>query len=103
MKNKLHKLLSDNKNMHFKSKTIEAILNIEGANVRKIIQGLRRNGIPIASNNRKGYTYATKYEEIEKTIQHLEHRAMSMLVTCHKLRKIFNREKQYKFDFEEYF
>lgn len=102
MKNKLHKLLADNKNVHFKSIDIEAALNISGVNVRKIVGLLRDESVPIASGN-KGYSFATTAEELEPTWLHLEHRAMKQLARAHKLRKIFNREMQYKFDFEEHF
>lgn len=52
------------------SQTLEKMLNLSGNELRKQVNALRREGIPIASNS-EGYFYAENAAEIYATIRSL--------------------------------
>lgn len=54
-----------------KSADLEAALHISGTDLRKLINRLRKRGIPIASS-REGYFYAATAGEVYATIRQLQ-------------------------------
>lgn len=54
-----------------KSADLEAALHISGTDLRKLINRLRKRGIPIASS-REGYFYAATAGEVYSTIRQLQ-------------------------------
>lgn len=68
---------------------LEELFNLSGSNVRDIVRELRREGFPIA-NSKSGYYYAESFEQIKGTVNDLEGRARSLIITANKLRKSFN-------------
>lgn len=75
------------------SKTIEAALNISGAEVRSLVNYARRMNYPIASNQ-KGYWWAKNIEELEKTLKHLEQRENAIRSVRLGLMKSFENQKK---------
>lgn len=59
------------------SKKLESTLSMSGKELRKIINTLRCEGIPIASDQ-NGYYYAKTESEIEITIQHMRNRIIGI-------------------------
>ena len=53
------------------SAELEAVLGISGTDLRKLVNRMRRKGIPIGSD-RWGYFYATTAGEVYSTIQQLK-------------------------------
>ena len=53
------------------SAELEAVLGISGTDLRKLVNRMRRKGIPIGSD-RWGYFYATTAVEVYSTIQQLK-------------------------------
>lgn len=54
-----------------KSADLEAALHISGTDLRKLVNRLRRKGVPIASS-RDGYFYAVTAGEVYTTIRQLQ-------------------------------
>ncbi len=69
-----------------KSKRLEAILDINGNEVRAIIHYLRGQGYPICSST-QGYWYTDDPEEIDKSINHLRQRANSITSVANALHR----------------
>ncbi len=55
------------------SRELEVAFSIKGIEVRQLVNGLRRAGIPIASSG-SGYYYAASEQEVRATIAHLTRR-----------------------------
>jgi hypothetical protein len=56
-----------------KSKTLEHTFRVTGKELRDLVNALRRDGIPIASDQ-SGYFYAKTEAEIRMTIRHMKNR-----------------------------
>lgn len=55
------------------SRELECTFGVKGIEIRHLVNGLRRDGVPIASNG-NGYYYASAEQEVQATIAHLTHR-----------------------------
>ena len=55
------------------SRELEMAFGIKGAELRALINALRRDGVPICSNE-KGYFYAETDAELLRTIRHMSSR-----------------------------
>jgi len=55
------------------SKTLEAVFHIKGRAIRKAVNALRSNGIPVCSDE-NGYYYAVSQAEINATVAQLDSR-----------------------------
>lgn len=53
------------------SRELELTFGIKGIQVRHMVNALRRDGVPIASNG-SGYFYAATDQEVRATIAHLD-------------------------------
>jgi len=68
------------------SKELEAIFGIRGAALRRSINAMRRQGVPIASGE-NGYYYAETELEVRRTIAHLKHRISGISAAIRGLEK----------------
>lgn len=68
------------------SRELEATFGIKGAALRKQINMLRRDGVPIASDE-NGYYYAVTEDEIRHTIAHMKHRIAGISAAIRGLEK----------------
>ena len=59
------------------SRELELTFGIKGIQVRHMVNALRRDGVPIASNG-SGYFYAATDQEVWATIAHLTRRISGM-------------------------
>jgi len=66
------------------SATIEQLLEIDGAQARKLTEHARAKGIRVGSGN-KGYYYCKSREDTQDTISHLRERAHKLLWLASKL------------------
>ena len=76
MKEKFERFMSDEhigRKKAITSKEIENAFQCKGTEVRKIVNELRSNGVPICSSP-IGYYYAETKSEIKDTLAHLESR-----------------------------
>ena len=64
----------------FKSKELETVMGISGAEVRKLAQHARRSGVLICSGS-YGYRYAKTKKDAFETVQHLKNRVSSLQST----------------------
>ena len=55
------------------SQELERTLSLESARLRRLVNALRRDGVPIGSCD-NGYFYAATETEVRSTIAHLTHR-----------------------------
>ena len=55
------------------SRELEYAVNLQGKELRTLINTLRRSGIPIASSG-SGYFYAATEQEVRATVAHMTHR-----------------------------
>ena len=72
----LHTYLMKNhqgRNHAVSSKTLEAVFHIKSVAVRKAVNSLRSNGIPVCSDE-NGYYYAVSQAEINATVAQLDSR-----------------------------
>ncbi len=56
---------------------LERVLNLSGTDLRKLVNRLRRRGVPIASD-RSGYFYAVTAGEVYSTIRQLRQMAAGL-------------------------
>ncbi|MDD3778449.1 MAG: hypothetical protein PHU76_01745 [Synergistaceae bacterium] len=68
------------------SKELELMFGIRGAALRRTINHLRREGIPIASGD-NGYYYAETELELRRTIAHMKHRIAGISAAIRGLEK----------------
>jgi biotin operon repressor len=68
------------------SKTLEGALGISGKELRDLVNALRREGIPIASDQR-GYFYAKTETEVRLTIRHMRNRISGISAAVSGLRR----------------
>lgn len=59
------------------SKTLESELNISSRELRDLVNALRCDGIPIASDQ-SGYYYAKTEKEVRMTIRHMKNRIVGI-------------------------
>ncbi|MCI8397984.1 MAG: hypothetical protein HFF90_01075 [Oscillibacter sp.] len=67
-----------------KSAELERVLHISGTELRKLVNQLRREGVPIASN-REGYFYARTAGEVYSTIRQLRLMVQGLEAAIHGL------------------
>ena len=67
------------------SKDLEAIYDMSGRDIRRIISALRKDGVPICSDYHKGYYYAEKPSEVTGTLKGLEEHIAGMTDTIARL------------------
>ena len=65
---------------------MESAFDVKGAALRKQINALRREGVPIASGE-NGYYYAETEQEIRRTIAHMKHRISGISTAIRGLEK----------------
>ena len=53
------------------SRELEYMLDMSGRDIRRVISALRKDGAPICSDYHKGYYYAEKQSELERTLKGL--------------------------------
>lgn len=68
------------------SKILEQALGISGKELRDLVNVLRREGIPIASDQR-GYFYAKTETEVRLTIRHMRNRISGISAAISGLRR----------------
>jgi biotin operon repressor len=72
------------------SRELEIALGVTGATLRKLINALRREGVPIASGE-NGYYYAETELEVRRTIAHMKHRISGISAAIRGLEKSLER------------
>ena len=68
------------------SRELELSFGIKGIEVRHLVNQLRREDIPIASNG-SGYFYAATEQEVRATIAHLTRRISGIAAAIHGLNR----------------
>ena len=66
---------------------LERITALPGREVRRIIEGERRRGVPVLSDNRRGYYLPGSREERAACVRSLRHRAEEILKTARAIEK----------------
>lgn len=67
---------------------LAALLDVEVRNVRKLVSGLREDGVAVCGHPTTGYYIAATPEELEETLGFLRSRAMHSLVLESRLRNL---------------
>lgn len=73
------------------SRELELTFGIKGIQVRHMVNALRRDGVPIASNG-SGYFYAATDQEVRATIAHLTRRISGIAAAIRGLDWTLERE-----------
>lgn len=73
------------------SRELELTFGIKGIQVRHMVNALRRDGVPIASNG-SGYFYAATDQEVRATIAHLTRRISGIAAAIRGLDRTLERE-----------
>lgn len=73
------------------SRELELTFGIKGIQVRHMVNALRRDGVPIASNG-SGYFYAATDQEVRATIAHLTKRISGIAAAIRGLDRTLERE-----------
>lgn len=68
------------------SKILEHALSVSGKELRDLVNALRREGIPIASDQ-NGYFYAKTEKEVRMTIRHMRNRISGISAAISGLRR----------------
>lgn len=68
------------------SRTLEGIFHVSGKELRDVVNALRREGIPIASDQ-SGYFYAKTEREVRMTIRHMRNRISGISAAIAGLRR----------------
>ncbi|NNJ28572.1 hypothetical protein [Lacrimispora defluvii] len=68
------------------SRTLEQVLCVSGKELRDLVNALRREGIPIASDQ-SGYFYAKTEAEVRLTIRHMKNRISGISAAIAGLRR----------------
>lgn len=72
------------------SRELERTFSITGKELRQLVNRLRREGVPIASNG-SGYYYAATEQEVRATIAHLTRRIGGIAAAIHGLNRSLER------------
>lgn len=72
------------------SRELECAFSVKGIEVRQIVNSLRRDGVPIASNG-GGYFYAATEQEVRGTIAHMKHRIGGIAAAIRGLERSLDR------------
>jgi predicted DNA-binding transcriptional regulator YafY len=72
------------------SRELERAMGVSGATLRRLVNALRREGVPIASDD-TGYYYAETEQEVRRTIAHMKHRIFGISAAIHGLEKSLER------------
>ncbi|HBR07487.1 MAG TPA: hypothetical protein DD735_01170 [Clostridiales bacterium] len=72
------------------SRELERAMGVNGATLRRQVNSLRRDGIPIASDD-TGYYYAETELEVRRTIAHMKHRISGISAAIRGLEKALER------------
>ena len=64
---------------------LEQVLGINGTDLRKLVNRLRRKAVPIASSDRGGYFYAVTAGEVYTTIRQLKAMSSGLEAAIHGL------------------
>ena len=83
------------------SRELERAFCIKGIEVRQLVNGLRREGVPIASDG-SGYFYAATGQEVRSTIAHMRHRIGGIAAAIRGLERSLGRfdERQTRLSLE---
>ena len=73
------------------SRELELTFGIKGIQVRHMVNALRRDGVPIASNG-SGYFYAATDQEVRATIAHLTRRISGIAAAIRGLDRTLERD-----------
>lgn len=68
------------------SRELERTFSVTGKDLRQLVNGLRRDGVPIASDG-SGYYYAATEQEVRATIAHLTRRISGIAAAIHGLNR----------------
>ena len=71
------------------SRELELTFGIKGIQVRHMVNALRRDGVPIASNG-SGYFYAATDQEVRATIAHLTRRISGIAAAIRGLDRLWS-------------
>ena len=69
---------------------LECAFGVRGKDLRYAVYGLRRQGVPIASNG-NGYFYAATEQEVRATIAHMTHRISGIAAAIRGLSRSLER------------
>lgn len=72
------------------SRELERTFSIKGIEVRQLVNRLRREGVPIASDG-SGYYYAATEQEVRATIAHMTRRIGGIAAAIHGLNRSLER------------
>lgn len=72
------------------SRELERTFSISGKELRQLVNRLRREGVPIASDG-SGYYYAATEQEVRATIAHLTRRIGGIAAAIHGLNRSLER------------
>lgn len=72
------------------SRELECAFSIKGIEVRQLVNRLRREGVPIASDS-SGYFYAATELEVRATIAHMKHRIGGIAAAIRGLERSLDR------------
>ena len=72
-----------------KSAELEKALGLSGTNLRKLVNRMRRRGVPIGSN-RDGYFYAVTGGEVYGTIRQLQAMVQTLEAAIHGLETVLD-------------
>lgn len=61
---------------------LQALTNLDGRTIRRLIELERRNGIPILSDNKTGYFLAENEVERDNFVRSMRHRANEIRLTA---------------------
>ena len=70
------------------SRDLEALFQLGGRDIRRIVSSLRKDGIPICSDYHKGYYFAKKQSEIADTLKGLSEHIAGVSDTVAMLQKV---------------
>lgn len=70
------------------SRDLEALFQLGGRDIRRIVSSLRKDGVPICSDYHKGYYFAEKQSEIADTLKGLSEHIAGVSDTVAMLQKV---------------
>lgn len=66
---------------------LQALVNLDGRTIRRLIELERRSGIPILSDNKTGYFLAENEVERDNFVRSMRHRANEIRLTAAAIEK----------------